>query len=953
MRTDPRLIANSQSRHTPRDDIFSLGLRLIGLVPVLLLTITNAYAGLHEGFETPEPTWKDSGGDTRYRFERHERTQLGARSGNACEFFDVVAGPGGTHIYVSHDIGRAPVLAELRPSVWVRSDRPGIQLFAEVIFPRVIDPKTKEPLSTLIAGGKSGQVGVWEHLKMEDMPKAVDRQTRFLRAKLGRDVDIREAYVDRLLLNIYSGPARSQIWIDDLDVAGFVESVATPQPSPTTRPASNVKRETPAAPPTARATIELSGSVLLADGKPFFPRMIEHQGEPLSFLRARGFNAVRLTTLPSAEMLADAARLGMWIVCPPPRADDMAAHLPDLGPEYDPVLAWDLGSQLTARDFEATKRWAEQVRRADRQASRPILCDPDSELLPFSRQVNVLMMHRYPLGTSFEQNDYGTWLRERPRLALAGTPFWTMIQTQPSPELREQWELLSGRPPEASPSSDQIRLLAYMAMAAGARGVCFQSHSRLDATDAPTQMRAIVLELLNLELQLVEPWAAAGDYVVTIHSTTVAPPLPPGARPPRITDNKFQTVLPKINPEVSGVVLENDRARVLLPIWSGKGGQFVAGQWAGNNISFVVPGVPDSNDVYEITPGGLRPVRRQRVTGGVRVTLDEMSMASIVLLTQDPLVVNSLGQRLAEGGRRATELQRELSQQTLRTVEAIDGRLTAIRHAQTRSAELLASARSSLQLSDNNLATGDFQGAYANARRAARPLQLLERLHWEQAVKGLVSPTVLPLAVSFDTLPQHWALSSRLAGLQIGPNQLPEGNFEDLGRMVAAGWQHFQHSLDGVHTEAELSPEVEPRRGGRYSLRLLAKAVDQRASVGLIETPPVWITSPHVRVGAGQWLRIHGWVNVPNDITGSLDGLMVIDSITGEPLAERFGQTSGWQEFTMYRAVPRAGLISVTVALTGLGEAWLDNVTIEPLVTPGSLPESVQPAATRPYVPLR
>ena len=35
-----------------------------------------------------------------------------------------------------------------------------------------------------------------------------------------------------------------------------------------------------------------------------------------------------------------------------------------------------------------------------------------------------------------------------------------------------------------------------------------------------------------------------------------------------------------------------------------------------------------------------------------------------------------------------------------------------------------------------------------------------------------------------------------------------------------------------------------------------------------------------------------------------------------------------WQEFTIYRAAERNGELSVTFAMTGIGEAMIDEVTI-------------------------
>ena len=101
------------------------------------------------------------------------------------------------------------------------------------------------------------------------------------------------------------------------------------------------------------------------------------------------------------------------------------------GPEYDVVLAWDLGQNVARRELDATIAVAKQVRAADRRMGRPLMCGAEAELQNFSRHADVLLMYRMPLGSSLELSDYGTWLRERPRLAAPGTPIWTVVQTQP------------------------------------------------------------------------------------------------------------------------------------------------------------------------------------------------------------------------------------------------------------------------------------------------------------------------------------------------------------------------------------------------------------------------------------------------------------------------------------------------------------------------------------------
>ena len=118
--------------------------------------------------------------------------------------------------------------------------------------------------------------------------------------------------------------------------------------------------------------------------------------------------------------------------------------------------------------------------------------------------------------------------------------------------------------------------------------------------------------------------------------------------------------------------------------------------------------------------------------------------------------------------------------------------------------------------------------------------------------------------------------------------------------MVQTGWRHYEHPVEAVHTAADLVGEA--AHHGLLGLRLTARSDHPETPPAILETPPVWITSPGVPVEAGQLVRIHGWVNVPLPIAASVDGLLVVDSLGGNDLAARIDKTAGWQEFTLYRA---------------------------------------------------
>jgi hypothetical protein len=327
-------------------------------------------------------------------------------------------------------------------------------------------------------------------------------------------------------------------------------------------------------------------------------------------------------------------------------------------------------------------------------------------------------------------------------------------------------------------------------------------------------------------------------------------------------------------------------------------------------------------------------VRHRRVTGGTSVTLDDFGVTSIVVLTQDPLALGNATRRAAPVDR-AAQLERDMAALKLQTDAATAARLARVTRASPRAEAALAAARSALQTADAQLAAGNSKDALVQARRAMRSLRMLERAEWKAAISPLGSTVASPFAAGYATLPEHAILVAGVESSRRLPNVLAEGSFENLDRMMQAGWRNFEHPQRGIRTEAELSRTV--RLEGLTSLRLAAVAENPKTSPGQVETPPMWVTSPSVPLETGQLVRIHGHVRVPTAIAGSQDGLLIIDSLGGEALAERIGQTEDWKEFTLYRAAT-TGQVSLTFALTGYGEVWIDGVTIEPLGRPAARP---------------
>ncbi len=674
--------------------------------------------------------------------------------------------------------------------------------------------------------------------------------------------------------------------------------------------------------------------------------MIEFRGEPLARLQALGFNAVRVYQEPAAEMLGEAARLGLWIIAPPPAwVFDTAAGLANtIGPQHNAILAWDLGTGLGERDLDRIRRASKNLRAADAR-HRPLICGPDSSLREYSRLVDIIWQSRPVLGTSLELSDYARWLRDSQLLARPGTTIWSQVQTQPPARLQEQINLLAGRSVAVDRlQDDQVRQVIRIALAAGARGLAFESYSPLDAEDAATKRRAALLELINIELDLIEPWSAAGNFVTTSSSN---------------------------DPQMQAAVVQTERGRLLLPLRTTGHSQFAVGAASATTTSYVVPGVPETNDAYELTPAGMRPIQHSRVPGGLRVTMSTGQSGSLVVLTQDALVVNYLLRRSAQVGQRAAVLQRELAQTQMQFVQALDHRLISLGRGLPALQTTLTTAQAALKDADLPTDKVGPTAGFAASRRAVENLLQVERAYWERGAGLTPNWLASPLATSVATMPDQWLLAVDLASRRPGANQLAGGNFENLQQMLSVGWRHIDHPLPGLVNDASLLPDTP--HGGRLSLRMKtsAKPKDPTPQPTLLEIAPLAITSPPVPVQARQIAWIHGWVRLATPPGASVDGLLITDSLGGDALAERIGPTKNWQdaerakqglkpkpkpvdpkkpkppvtgplpgqefevtaddwkEFSLYRCAPQATNLTLTFTLTGVGEAWLDDVTVQ------------------------
>ena len=897
-----------------------------------------------ESFDGPNTSWTVRFDKSQTRLDLHRRGQFRQRGARA-EKLIFETSHRGAQIQLEHELPPARVIDDLNLSLQVRSNRAGAVLYLRVVFPNEIDPTTGETLNTYISGPRHENVQQWKELNGTTPEKQITSRLALLRARLHKPgIDASGLYVDRAMLVAEFEPGPVEIFIDNLRFGPII----SPQDAETIIQAREQKLLEETLP------VELRLNRLLVHSRPFFLRMIAYHGEDLGGLADAGFNTIIIPDLNNQALIGSLRSQGLWAAAIPPGGtassdEPLNAANSNILPftkKTAGILFWYVGTRIPPEQKDRLIAWNDQILNADKHYRRPVMGDVGGLEDIYSRHVAMMGVSRPVINTSRSFKDYRDWLLERRKLSRPGSFLWTWIQTGPASANVSRRS--AGRRAPIVIEPEQIRLAVYAALAAECRGIGYWKTQSLDESAPGGLERRLAITQLNMELDLLEPMLATGTLVgqvpfaVRQNSSQRSgqsrlgfrnsrPERPERNALLRARDDRMKRAS-QIGDEMEAAIIRNDFGTLLLPIWYENNAQFVPGQMVANDVTIVVPGVDETAAAWEVTPTSLRSIRRKAVAGGTEITLDKFDQTTAVLFTSDRQFITHLRQKIASIAAKSSEVSIELAEAKLERVRQVDGELQKLGVGQPDAPNLLSRAAEQLQQAKTAHQRGDLQ-AYHSARldssNALQLLRILQRAHWNDAVRSFGSPTSSPHTLCFNTLPDHWRMVARIGRSPnaIDGNILRSGDFEDIDTMIAERWQHTQIPVDGVHALAELYSSA---RKGKYSLRLVAVPDSSESARLVIDRHPVTISTPPLTVRSGQLVHISGWVRVVSPIRGCLDGVMLYDNHGGPVSALRWRDAHDWQRFALVREIQRSGPLTITMALTGTGEVHFDDLKVIP-----------------------
>jgi hypothetical protein len=955
-----------------------LGIGLAFTMAVCGLVPLDAQQMHRNLFESNHTSWIKSTADTAFEETNHTMSDQVAHEGQRSEYI-LINAKQGTHVYYYYQTAKAPIAEDLTASIWVKSNRSGIQLLARLVLPKEADPTSREDrLVVLLRGDTYKTVGAWKQLEIGRPVKLAKEQQQIMQTQFNRPINFDGAYIDKLVLNVYGGPGVTDVWIDELEIGPVFETLAPKDAGPTANaptPAPGTAR------PTTAKTVAVRGSNLEIDGKPFFFLGVRHTTTApgsLAALRNAGINALFVDYPWNPEALKQAVDLGFWLVPTLPVTSDDARFVSADGlarevrnfPEPDSVLFWNLGNSLAFEQTALVDRAAKQIMTTDRQHVSG--CDAWDGLARYSTSMPFISVHRWPLETTMELTQYRDWMLSRASLTNPGTFLWTWIQTH-TPEWYTQVlynKSAGGKFTEPiGPQPEQVRLLTYLAVGSGVRGIGYWSDQFLDKGHQGTD-RLLTVALLNQELEFLEPMLTCAEGSTTWVPTSDA--------------------------NVQAAVIRTSKGLLVLPMWLGGSSQFVPGQAAVAKLTLTVPLVPPSFQAWELSPGDVRSLKVERGDkGGMTIVLPEFGLTTAVAFTSDIKLIQHFQDLCFARRQLAAQYTYNLAVEELTKVAVVEEQLEKQGHTLPDSALLLKDATDRMKTAHALWEGHQFSAAYREAQRALRPARIMMRAQWDKAQrpfdkpgdlpsasKPLDSPVASPYGVSFYTLAKHWEFMDEVQQATPKPNVLPTGDFEVVPGRAQENWAATESTLDEVEMQhkqvaeftlnlpanaAKGSPKVLAAKEGKQCLLLEIKPkAGPLPPPKNLERTYLSITSPTVKLPPGSLVRISAWMCIPDPIQASADGALFYDSAGGEPLAIRVAAPTAppppqvppppppvgfhkplpppvpppslptWKQYTLYRRVPASGTINVTLALTGMGRVAFDDVRIEPLVVGGA-----------------
>lgn len=857
-------------------------------------------AQLVDPLDAYPPRWRLAGSDCDARVVRQDHDPNGGLAGGGCETLTLRFGHG-TRATLEYRLEPTRVINELTARVYVRSQQPGVTIGLRVRFPRLLDPETGQSLAVILPGASYRELGAWQQIGIGMIEQPLRLKTYALRQTHGPAADLGDPFVDAVVLNAYTGPGETTLGIDQLTVDGMVPLVsmrslaAEAAAERRTSPGEGM----PAFSMAATGQRQRVPRAAFPSGQ--VTRILQHNGEPLDWLKSLGFDAVLLPKPVDRSILSEAIRTGMKIYAPPLSAPD-----PALVPLLEPLAGHYLGTSLSLTRLPQVSAGAERLAAWPEVWQRPLIAAPVEAIRRYATIADGLVFDLPAPIRGLAATEEIALLRDSPSgPGLAGVDVVGIRADVPA-GLSSQLDGISGA--IGAPRGNDlfwhpIWLQVARALQSAPRAILFRSDHPLTGGRMEDQSRSIALSYVNRYLDAVGGMIAAGKPGSELKSTG------PAYQVGRVSFPGGHLVIATSRVQQRGLALAGD----------------------GDVLRIDLPEDQASPIPWRLSHFTAERLSVQRSRGTAYVELVSPDLVETIVLANDPLAGGRLARTLVDLGERAATDRLQLSREGLERIRA-DWQLAVtsrIVPAVGTTPELLRAAEQSLRDAEPMLRSGDAGSALRMVRRGdAWALRAQWQLHADlspgRAHDLLVSCPPLLSAGGLATQVMWWPLMSDEPW---GDNRLIGGSLDSADLLGDAGWVVGKRPDAPAGSESEVGIVAGPQVEGTGCLLATVTATTPRNLPGGYAGTTLQIRSPAVRFEPKTAIRIDARIRTLG-FGGSDQGVLVYDSIAGPELGVLVRATPQWQTVRLYRQTLDDAEVTVRFELIGAGEVAIDDVQI-------------------------
>lgn len=873
---------------------------------------------MQDSFEGGVPRWKFAESDASAQLTSQEISITSPHSGQTSEMIQVASG-NGTFIYIAYPIEPCVVVDEFQPRLWTRCPSAGLRIGVRIVFPSSHHPVTGGRLTAIAWGDTYSDPGQWQSLKVTNLQKQFEAEVVALRQRFGPNIVTEDAFIDSIVMNVFTGAGSFRLLIDDLNLQGHIALPSVGRSIPVNwREAWMWRPE----------SVNPEGRFWNALNRPEV--WLQYQGESLPWIKSLGITGLVVGRVPSEDQLRVIQEAKLSVVCPLPQS-----NVTYTAASSSAIRGWLIGAALDSSQTALAREQVNRLARMPAELKRPVFGEALEQYWTFSRIADEVIV---PIPESIspgEPMDHVNWLKTQ----LASTtrrghgwvatsigvdPQW-LKQYRSAQKLVEPDRFVSGNEKYETPTNPRVlRQQLVQSISAGATGLTLRSPGpdergndkwpqALEINTPAGRAQVASLRWTINDLTLWGPWIVAGQQ---IRSPTVN-------RADYSTNawtlhNSYLVIAQKVRP--SGSLTDPTQSQPLICATS------VA---------------TNTRQVFRLTGGEYERIDATAAPGGLQWTVNQPAEIEAFVISENPNVTRFVNRHLAETRMSVAEDQLELA--TYQLSLASDLLIARFPEPETLDARaqfgLQTRARRQLEEGLQALRSGSAPGASRRALQSLSTSQMILEDGERVALASLVSRQSSPFVVHPSALKYHWKIAQACDRSQWRELPIAGADLSSLDTMLKSGWTQEQRLQDQAEMRVEWIP---PNGRNAHGLRLAAYEKGDTTLPGGYEGASLRIRSAAAQVKEGQLVRVNARARIQIASQDPASGLLVYDNQVGPGMGQLVrGQPGEVKDIELYRFIVQDGDLRVLAECRGQCDIVIESLSasvIEPATNRKSFP---------------